>query len=80
MTTDRRAGGADKPVSMSAPVTVYPSRSGVFPPASFRTFADALVYIRELQEERSRTDYRPTCGICTCPPASYFMHYGDTHL
>lgn len=49
--------------------TVYPSRAGGFPPASFLTFAEALYYIRTL---------RPTCGICTCPAGSYAMHYRDT--
>ena len=52
--------------------TVYPSRAGGFPPASFFTFGDALGYIRTLQ------GYGLACGICTCPAASYPMHYRDT--
>lgn len=56
---------------MSA-TTVYPSRVGGFPPASFRNFADALGYVRQV------SDNRPPCGICTCPAASYAMHYPDT--
>lgn len=52
--------------------TVYPSLAGGFPPASFLTFADALGYVRTLQ------GYRLACGICTCPAASYAMHYRDT--
>ena len=52
--------------------TVYPSRAGGFPPASFLTFVDALSYIRTLQ------DYGLPCGICTCPAGSYAMHYPDT--
>ena len=58
----------------SMPTTVYPSRAGGFPPASFRDFSDALEYIRTLNR------YGLPCGICTCPVGSYFMHYGDTHL
>lgn len=54
------------------PTTVYPSRAGGFPPASFLTFADALGYIRQLQ------GYGLTCGVCTCPAGSYAMHYRDT--
>lgn len=56
------------------PTTVYPSRAGGFPPASFVTFAGAIDYVRQV------SDSRPPCGICTCPVGSYFMHYGDTHL
>lgn len=41
--------------------TVYPSRAGGFPPASFLTFADALGYIRTINR------YGLPCGICTCP-------------
>lgn len=52
--------------------TVYPSRAGGFPPASFFTLWDALGYIRTLQ------GYGLPCGICTCPAASYPMHYRDT--
>ena len=52
--------------------TVYPSRAGGFPPASFRNFGDALRYAREI------SDSRPPCGICTCPAQSYDMHYPDT--
>ena len=52
--------------------TVYPSRAGGFPPASFLTFGDALGYVRTLQ------GYGLACGICTCPPGSYDMHYRDT--
>lgn len=51
--------------------TVYPSRAGGFPPASFRTFADALTYTREI------SDSRPPCGICMCPAGSYEMHQVD---
>ena len=54
------------------PTTVYPSRAGGFPPASFMTFAGALGYVRQV------SDSHPPCGICTCPVGSYFMHYGDT--
>ena len=54
--------------------TVYPSRAGGFPPASFLTFAGAFDYIRTLQ------GYCLTCGICTCPAGSYAMHYRDTCL
>ncbi len=56
----------------SMPTTVYPSRAGGFPPASFLTFAGALDYIRTLQ------GYGLPCGICTCPAGSYAMHYRDT--
>lgn len=52
--------------------TVYPSRAGRFPAASFRTFAEALRYAREI------SDNRPPCGICMCPAPSYAMHYPDT--
>lgn len=52
--------------------TVYPSRAGGFPPASFLTFADALEYVRTLNR------YGLACGICTCPASSYAMHYRDT--
>lgn len=52
--------------------TVYPSRAGGFPPASFFTFGDALGYIRTLQ------GYGLACGICTCPAGSYSTHYPDT--
>ncbi len=27
---------------------------------------------------REESDSRPPCGICMCPAASYFIHYGDT--
>ena len=52
--------------------TVYPSRAGGFPPATFFTFAEALRYVREV------SDRRPPCGICTCPAGSYFVHYPET--
>lgn len=52
--------------------TVYPSRAGGFPPASFRNLADAMAYIREMQ------DAGAPCGLCICPAASYQMHYKDT--
>lgn len=45
--------------------TVYPTKPGGFPPASFRTFGDALDYTRQVQE------MRPPCGIAMCPAASY---------
>jgi len=54
------------------PTTVYPSRHGGFPPASFRNFVDALAYVRQM------SDLRLNCGICTCPAESYAMHYKDT--
>lgn len=57
---------------MNEATTVYPSRAGGFPPASFRTFAESLAYCREVQEAR------PPCGICSCPARSYAMHYPDT--
>ena len=56
---------------MTDHTTVYPSRAGGFPPASFRTFADALTYTREI------SDSRPPCGICMCPAGSYEMHQVD---
>lgn len=52
--------------------TVYPSRAGGFPPASFWTFADSLGYVREV------SNARPPCGIWTCPAGSYNTHYPET--
>lgn len=60
---------------MKAPsdaTTVYPSRFGGFPPASFPTFGAAFSYVRTI------SDSGPPCGICTCPASSYEMHLRDT--
>lgn len=51
--------------------TVYPSRAGGFPPASFFTFADSLRYARELQEMGI------DCGISICPAWSFEMHWKE---
>lgn len=49
--------------------TVYPSRSGATPPASFTTGRAEADYIRTMQHE-----YKGTFGICVCPAISYEMH------
>jgi len=51
--------------------TVYPSRAGGFPPASFPDFGAALCYVNSLRNTAP-------CGICMCPAESYWMHYPDT--
>lgn len=53
-------------------VTVYPSRAGGFPAASFWSIVDAIQYQRSV----SSTD--TPCGICECPASSYWRHYPDT--
>lgn len=60
--------------------TVYPSKFGAFPAASFLSFADSLAYVKTLQDLRlNRVNFvKEPCGICTCPAQSYEMHLPDT--
>jgi hypothetical protein len=54
------------------PYTVYPSRAGAFPPATFFDAASELAYIHHVQAQ-----YRGTFGICVCPSASFWVHQPD---
>ena len=53
------------------PTTVYPSKAGGFPPATFFSFAESLSYVREMQW------LGIDCGICTCPARSFEMHWRE---
>lgn len=53
-------------------VTIYPSKAGGFPPASFWDVAEAMRYMRQMQDNGA------ACGLCLCPAASYPMHYDET--
>lgn len=53
-------------------VTVYPTRFGAFPPATFFTVDAAFEYMRRVQEE-----YRGVFGICSCPATSFWKHQKD---
>lgn len=48
--------------------TVYPSRAGGFPAASFFTLADAMAYAQQMALSR------PPCGVMVCPALSYPKH------
>lgn len=63
---------SEAPIRAEMPTTIYPARSGGFPPASFSTVGKSLEYVSALQGQR------PACGICSCPASSYDMHYPDT--
>lgn len=52
--------------------TVYPTRRGAFPAATFFDGSSELDYMREVQAE-----YRGTFGICSCPAGSYDLHQID---
>lgn len=55
--------------------TVYPSRAGGFPPASFARYRDAIAYCLQVREAATLAH----CGICECPAASFLpIHYKDT--
>lgn len=54
-------------LSSYLPTSVYPSRPGCFPAASFLSAAAEWDYIREVQ------GYPGTFGICTCPARSFEM-------
>lgn len=56
---------------MSMPTTVYPAKAWAFPAASFRTVAEALDHITQIQLD-------VPCGICTCPASSFDRHYPST--
>lgn len=51
--------------------TVYPTRAGAFPPATFFRLRHAIDYGRD-----SSRYYGTGCG--TCPALSYAKHYPDT--
>lgn len=53
-------------------VTVYPSISGGFPPATFWVPGESYRYIREMQIQGA------PCGLCECPAGSYDKHFPDT--
>ncbi len=55
-----------------AATTVYPSRSGAFPAATFFTREAEFDHIRAMQ-----TTYHGTFGICVCPAESFWMHQVD---
>lgn len=59
------SGTSSEYVAYPDHTTVYPSQAGGFPPASFRNFDEALIYVREISQSR------PPCGICTSPASSY---------
>ena len=52
--------------------TVYPSREGAFPAATFLTSGAEFAYVRHVQSE-----YTGTFGICVCPAGSFWMHQVD---
>ncbi len=52
--------------------TVYPTRTGAFPAATFFTTEAELAYIRTVQ-----ADYHGTFGICVCTADSFWMHQAD---
>lgn len=52
-------------------VTVYPSRPGGFPPASFWRSSDAYSYMRAMQDAGCR------CGLNECPANSFAMHWKE---
>ncbi len=52
--------------------TVYHSRAGFFPPATFTNSRSEADYIRSLQSE-----YKGEFGICVCPANSFEMHQVD---
>ncbi|EMM5100268.1 hypothetical protein ACK249_003612 [Pseudomonas aeruginosa] len=45
--------------------SVYPSRPGAFPPATFFTYEAQAAYMREVQS------YPGVFGICACPALSF---------
>lgn len=62
------------PPSLSqASSTVYPSRSGTFPAATFFTRDAEFAYIRSVQAELG-----DPCGICVCPAESFWLRQEDT--
>lgn len=52
--------------------SVYPTRAGAFPPATFFSYEAEFAYIRAVQSE-----YQGTFGICTCPASNFEMHQVD---
>lgn len=56
---------------ISPHTTVYPAKAWAFPAVSFRTVADALDHISNIQS------YAP-CGICSCPAGSFDRHFPGT--
>ncbi len=55
-----------------AATTVYPTRFGAFPAASFFTREAEFSYIRTVQ-----TECHGTFGICVCPAESFWLHQVD---
>lgn len=52
--------------------TVYPTREGAFPAATFFDADGEHAYMRHVQEH-----YKGVFGICSCPAASYEIHQVD---
>jgi hypothetical protein len=69
---DERTPVQEQTAMQRKATSVYPTRAGAFPPATFFSYEAEFAYIRAVQGE-----YHGTFGICTCPASSFEMHQVD---